>query len=213
MKKLYCITCPSGCQLTVIGSGFDMVIEGYKCSKGKDFAEAEMKNPTRTLTTTVRTKFPGVPVISVRTDGEIPKDKLMDAMQELSEVIIEEELNCGDTVLENVVKTGVRVIITSSALMKLGAELENKNVEIGRRGSSGSDSAAGKAGQGIGVVRNNIGVLEDIGMDAAGGFVGAAGEAVGVESTDESDGLEDAGAVDGGEGYIKPNSRPHIKRK
>jgi len=38
MKKMYCITCPLGCQLTIIGSGFDMVVEGNKCDKGRDFA-------------------------------------------------------------------------------------------------------------------------------------------------------------------------------
>ena len=210
MKKLYCITCPAGCLLTVIGTGFDMIVEGNKCDKGRDFAKHEMSNPSRTLTTTVRTKFPGIPVISVRTNGEIPRDKLMEAMGELSEVLVETELNCGDTVLENVAKTGVDVIITSSALMKLGAELENKNVELSRRGSSGSDPSSifnTVTGQGIGVVMNP-GALDTIGADAAGGFVGAAGEAVGVEDTfeDETDGNPE------GEGRIKQKSRPHIKR-
>ena len=209
MKKLYCITCPAGCLLTVIGTGFDMVVEGNKCDKGRDFAKHEMSNPSRTLTTTVRTKFPGVPVISVRTNGEIPRDKLMEAMSELSEVLVETELNCGDTVLENVAKTGVDVIITSSALMKLGAELENKNIELSRRGSPGSDSAVANisTGAGIGVVVNP-GVLDDLGADAAGGFVGAAGEAVGVEDTFEDDTDESKD----NEGRIKQKSRPHIKR-
>jgi CxxC motif-containing protein len=217
MRKLYCITCPAGCLLTVIGSGFDMVIEGNKCEKGREFAKHEMSNPSRTLTTTVRTKFPGVPVISVRTDGEIPRDKLMDAMKELSSVIVETELGCGDTVVEDIAKTGVRVIVTSFALMKLGAELENRNVELSRRGSSGDsggNTASGMTG-GFGSGLNNTGntgVLNDIGPEAAGGFVGAAGEAVGVEDTyveDESD--EEAGEKE--EGRMRISSRPHIKRK
>jgi len=211
MKKLYCITCPAGCLLTVIGSGFDMVVEGNKCEKGRDFAKHEMSNPSRTLTTTVRTKFPGVPVISVRTDGEIPRDKLMDAMKELSDVMVETELNCGDIVLENVVNTGVNVIITSAALMKLGAELENKNAELNRR-SSGGDSAAAfsqNTSPGIGIVMNP-GAVDVIGVDAAGGFVGAAGEAVGVEDTFEDD---EGNEAKDGEGRIKMSDRPHIKRR
>ena len=211
MRKLYCITCPSGCDLTIIGTGIDMVVEGSKCDRGYEFARHEMTNPTRTLTTTVRTKFPGVPVISVRTDGEIPKSKLMEAMHELSDVVIEEELCCGDTVLEDVANTGIRVIITSAALMQLGAELENKNTEIERRGSSGGPgaSAVSGSGTGIGSVRN-VGVLDDLGADSAGGFVGAAGEAVGVESNEEE--VLEYEETDDGKGRIKQKSRPHIKR-
>ena len=216
MKKLYCITCPAGCLMTVIGSGYDMVVEGSKCEKGRDFAKHEMSNPSRTLTTTVRTKFPGVPVISVRTDGEIPRDKLMEAMKELGDVIVETELNCGDTVHENVAGTGVDVIITSSALMKLGAELEYKNAELNRR-SSGGDSAAAAAtfgsvkSPGIGIV-TTPGALDVIGTEAAGGFVGAAGEAVGVEDTIEEE-SEETGETKDGDGRIKRSSRPHIKRR
>jgi len=188
-----------------------MVVEGNKCQKGYDFAEAEMTNPTRTLTTTVRTKFPGIPVISVRTAGEIPKEKLMDAMQELSKVVIEVEMDCGDTVVEDIANTGVSVIVTSGALMQLGAELENKNVKLEKFSSGGGPSAsavAGGGGAGVGIVRND-GVLDDIGADSADGFVGAAGEAVGVEGADAE---EDSVTGDEIDGYIRPKSRPHIKR-
>jgi len=190
-----------------------MVVEGNKCERGYEFAKHEMSNPSRTLTTTVRTKFPGVPVISVRTAGEIPRDRLMAAMNALSEVVVEEELGCGDTIMEDVAKTGVSVIVTSSALMQLGAELENKNAELNRRSSGGPSAAAvnpgsaSAAGGGIGIVRN-ADVLDDLGADAAGGFVGAAGEAVGVEdlTDEESDVAQD------GEGRIKQKGRPHIRK-
>jgi len=211
MKKLYCITCPSGCQLTVSGSGADTVVEGNKCRRGIDFAIAETSNPTRTLTTTVRTKFPGVPVISVRTDGEIPKDKIMDAMHELSEVVVSTELGCGDTVLGNVADTGVRVIVTSFALMQLGAELENKNAQLSSQGALESAGISMGAGSGIGKVRNS-GVLDNLGDESAGGFVGAAGEAVGVEDTVDEE-PEEAQKESGDEDHAKPKGRPHIKRK
>jgi len=188
-----------------------MVVEGNKCQKGFDFAEAEMTNPTRTLTTTVRTKFPGIPVISVRTAGEIPKEKLMDAMQELCKVVIDVEMDCGDAVVEDIANTGVSVIVTSGALMQLGAELENRNVKLEKFNSGGGPSAsaaAGTGGAGTGIVRNT-GVLDDIGADSADGFVGAAGEAVGVEGSDTE---EDSLTGDEGEGYVRPKSRPHIKR-
>jgi len=213
MKKLYCITCPGGCQLTVIGSGYDMIVEGNKCEKGTEFAKQEVANPSRTLTTTVRTKFPGIPVISVRTSEEIPRNTLMDAMIELSEVVVETELGCGDTLLEDIAGTGVSVIVTSSALMKLGAELENKNEELGKRSSAGtsSDPAQAATGGGIGAVRNpEAGVLDHLGAEAAGGFVGSAGEAVGVEDTinDEDEDAESEGTTN----KVRQKGRPHIRK-
>jgi len=117
MKELYCITCPAGCLLKVLE--FDahrsLKIEGNKCEKGFDFAKAELTNPMRTLTTTVRTTFSGVPVLPVRTDGEIPKDLIMDAMKELKSITVSEKLGCGDTVLENLAGSGVRVIATAAS--------------------------------------------------------------------------------------------------
>ena len=114
-KTMYCIICPTGCLLEVsmptVQSSLE--IEGNKCKKGIDFAIKEMTNPTRTLTTTVRTTFPGTPVLPVRTDGEIPKNKIMQAMQELSHVVVSTKLNCGDTIIHNIAETGVRVISTS----------------------------------------------------------------------------------------------------
>jgi CxxC motif-containing protein len=91
-------------------------VEGNACKRGVDFAEAEMTNPTRSLTTTVRTSLPGIPVLPVRTDGEIPKEKIMEAMRALSNVVISRELDCGDTVYENIAGSGVKVIATSDLL-------------------------------------------------------------------------------------------------
>ena len=117
MKELFCITCPTGCRLSVKGNGSDITVEGNGCNRGIDFAKTEMLSPTRSLTTTVRTTFPGVPVLPVRTDGEIPKGKLFDAMNELNKVVVSSELDCGDIVLENIAGCGIRVIATSDILL------------------------------------------------------------------------------------------------
>jgi CxxC motif-containing protein len=211
MRSLYCISCPAGCQLTVTGYGDDVAVEGNKCDKGVEFAQAETSNPTRTLTTTVRTKFPGVPVLSVRTDGEIPKDLIMDAMSEINQVIIETEMGCGDILIENILDTGISVIVTGTALMQLGAELENKN-EILKSGVA-SGGAAVAMGGGVGIVRNAE-VLDHIGIEAAGGFVGTAGNAVGVENPEDEDEFDDDEETEEESGgVIRKQSRPHIKRR
>ena len=134
MKELYCITCPAGCRLTVTGEKNAITVEGNGCKRGVEFALAEMTNPTRSLTTTVRTTFSGVPVLPVRTDGEIPKGKIMEAMMVLRGVVISSELDCGDTVMEDLIGSGVRVIATSDALMRLNKQY-NKHYEHNSNGN------------------------------------------------------------------------------
>jgi len=130
MQLLYCIACPAGCEMEVMGTGALVSVNGNKCSKGKDFALAETTNPKRVLTTTVRTNFPDIPVIPVRTNGEIPKGMLRRAVHELSTIIVKDELACGDVVVDNLLGSGVSVIITSGLLKQVGAELENKNEKL-----------------------------------------------------------------------------------
>ena len=133
MKQLYCISCPTGCLLSIIDSGVDCHVKGNACDMGLSFAKTEMRKPTRTLTSTVRTSIPGVPVLPVRTDGEIPKVKIDEAMRELNKIVVDRELDCGDTVLENVAGCGVRVIATSDALRQSNSkfDIQNQQLQIG----------------------------------------------------------------------------------
>jgi len=118
MKTILCIVCPNGCRLraekSAEGEGYD--ISGNKCKRGVDFATAEITNPTRTLTTTVRTSFPGFPVLPVRTAGEIPKGKIREAMNCLNAITVSRPLGIGEIVAENILGLGVDVIVTSNIL-------------------------------------------------------------------------------------------------
>jgi CxxC motif-containing protein len=121
MKEILCIVCPNGCRLHAEKSAEGYVIEDYtisgnKCKRGVDFAIAEITNPTRTLTTTVRTSFPGVPVLPVRTAGEIPKGKIGELMNFINTIMVSRPLGIGETVAENVFGLGVNVIVTSDMI-------------------------------------------------------------------------------------------------
>jgi CxxC motif-containing protein len=94
-------------------------VSGNRCKRGIAFAETEMTNPKRTLTTTVRTAFPGVPVLPVRTAGEIPKGKLPELMRFLNTVTIREPLAIGAAAAENVLGLGINVIVTSNILREV----------------------------------------------------------------------------------------------
>jgi CxxC motif-containing protein len=116
MKTILCIVCPNGCRLGVEENNEGLVVSGNQCKRGIDFAMAEITNPTRTLTTTVRTSFPGVPVLPVRTDGEIPKGKIRELMNYINGIIINRPMGIGEAVAEDILGLGVNVIATSNIL-------------------------------------------------------------------------------------------------
>lgn len=53
-KKLICIGCPKGCELTVFLDGKQVTkVEGNHCKKGAVYGEKEVTAPTRIVTSTV----------------------------------------------------------------------------------------------------------------------------------------------------------------
>ena len=113
--ELVCIVCPQGCRLKAEQSEGTVAVSGNRCPRGAAFAEEELRCPRRSLTTTVRAAGAFLPV---RTDGEIPKDLWPAAMRVLNQIVVKAPLRCGDTVCENLLDTGVRVIATASLTEK-----------------------------------------------------------------------------------------------
>jgi len=113
MKQITCITCPIGCRITIEAADGGYVLSGNKCPKGERFAQTELTAPIRSLTTTVRTAFPAMPVLPVRTNGEVPKEKISDIIRELSKITITEKIGIGETVVANIAGTGCDIIATS----------------------------------------------------------------------------------------------------
>jgi CxxC motif-containing protein len=116
---ILCIACPNGCRLTVEkkpDSCAGYTVSGNQCKRGIEFAITEITSPVRTLTTTVRTVFPGVPALPVRSSGEIPKGKLFEVTQFINTVTLDRRLGIGETVIPNVLGMGSDIITTSNIL-------------------------------------------------------------------------------------------------
>jgi CxxC motif-containing protein len=118
MRELVCIVCPNGCRLQVETDQGNIQVTGNRCKRGIDFAQGEITNPVRTLTSTVRTSFPGVPVLPVRTDGEIPREKIPALMRFLGTIIVQEPLGIGAVAAANPLNLGRNIIVTSNILLE-----------------------------------------------------------------------------------------------
>lgn len=111
MKELVCIVCPKGCRLHVDEEN-DYAVTGNACPRGAVYGHGEIKNPTRVLTSTVKIDGALYRRCPVKTDGVVPKGKLMEIMKLLNAVELKSPVQIGQVVIENVAGTGANVVVT-----------------------------------------------------------------------------------------------------
>jgi len=114
-RELTCICCPLGCQIKVVLDGGEIKsITGNTCERGKVYAQKEVTNPTRIVTSTVKISGGEKEFTSVKTKNDIPKGKIFDVMKDINKVVAKAPINIGDVVIDNVAGTGVSVIATKA---------------------------------------------------------------------------------------------------
>lgn len=116
-KKIICIICPQGCNITVRGDldkGEIESIEGFTCKRGKNYAENEFIHPLRILTSSVKVEGASAPLVPVRTRTAIPKELLFKGMEEIRKITLNGKVECGDVIVENFLGTGVDLVASGS---------------------------------------------------------------------------------------------------
>ena len=114
-RELICINCPLGCSLTVtMENGAVKKVEGNTCKQGEAYGKKEVTNPTRIVTSSVRVAGGSLPVVSVKTASDIPKEKIYDCAEALRFVRVNVPVHIGDVVLKDVCQTGVDIIATKN---------------------------------------------------------------------------------------------------
>ncbi|PMQ01392.1 MAG: molybdopterin oxidoreductase [Dictyoglomus sp. NZ13-RE01] len=115
IKKFVCVQCPLGCKLTVELNGNEIVkIEGNRCKRGIEYAEDEIKDPKRVLTTSIKVIGGNLPLVSVRTDKPIPKRYIKEIMEIIKEKEVKAPVKRGDVIIQNIMNTGANIIATRS---------------------------------------------------------------------------------------------------
>lgn len=114
--KLCCTTCPKECVVTVVVQNDILVrVEGEGCKRGKKFAQKELTNPERTLTSTVVVKNGEITyLLPVKTAAPIPKKDIVQAMAKIRKTILIKPCDRGDVVIPNICNSGVDVIACRS---------------------------------------------------------------------------------------------------
>jgi CxxC motif-containing protein len=118
VKVIRCIVCPTGCQIQAISKGSDIVFEGYTCKRGLEYAQQEFYEPKRILTTTMRVGNGFLPLIPVRTNKPILKEKLNEALTEIAKTEVNAPIKMGDILIENILGLESNVIASRDLIKK-----------------------------------------------------------------------------------------------
>ncbi len=113
-RNLICVSCPLGCPIEVeIENGEVVSVTGNTCKRGDAYARAEVTNPVRSLTTSVKIENGLHAVVPVKSSGPVPKDKMFDCMKEINAVTVKTPVKTGDVIIENILGLGVDIVATN----------------------------------------------------------------------------------------------------
>ena len=114
-QEIICIGCPLGCRGKVMfdDEGEVLEFEGYACKEGEDYAEVEVKAPARTLTGTVLVESEIRPLLPVRLNKPISKEKLKECMKVLARVRVKPPIKLGEVIVPKILHTDADIIATA----------------------------------------------------------------------------------------------------
>ncbi|CCU78930.1 protein of unknown function DUF1667 [Halanaerobium saccharolyticum subsp. saccharolyticum DSM 6643] len=118
-KYISCILCPNGCDIKVKYMNDEIIeIEGAVCPKGKDYAKQEIKNPLRTLTSSVMVEDGDTSLVSVKTSKPVPLEKVMDIMNVIDDVNVNAPVSVGDIIIESPAGLDCDIVATREVKIK-----------------------------------------------------------------------------------------------
>jgi CxxC motif-containing protein/NADPH-dependent 2,4-dienoyl-CoA reductase/sulfur reductase-like enzyme len=111
ITELICIVCPKGCHLKVDAKN-GYAVSGNSCERGEAYGKKELTNPTRVITSTAIVKDGVYLRVPVKTDKDIAKGKIFEAMLLLDNLKMEAPVQIGDIIVKDILNTGVNFVAT-----------------------------------------------------------------------------------------------------
>jgi CxxC motif-containing protein len=120
-RDIVCFVCPQGCLLavqTAEEADDEIRVENNRCLRGMEFAVKELKDPERTLTSTLRVNNGTMPLVSIRSDAPVKKTELKDLITYFDDITINAPVSGGKTLFSAIGKNSVNIIATCSVERK-----------------------------------------------------------------------------------------------
>ena len=114
-KKIICIKCPKGCEIITTYDGNEITeLFGNSCSLGPVYAEKELNNPERTITTTVKILNALVPLIPVWSENPVEKASVIDIVKFLKNKVVYAPVQKGQILFKNILNKNINIISSCS---------------------------------------------------------------------------------------------------
>lgn len=111
--NITCILCPIGCEIRINKKEL-FIIDGAKCKKGIEYSKNEVLNPKRILTTSILVRNGNIPLVSVKTNKPIPKDKIFKILKIIKNTSVNAPIEIGEIIIKNILDTGSDIIATKT---------------------------------------------------------------------------------------------------
>jgi CxxC motif-containing protein len=120
IKKLTCISCPIGCELSVSldENGKIVDIEGNRCPRGEEYAISEITDPKRILPISVKVENGEMELVSAKTDKPVPKKRLNEIIDYIKKLKVKAPIKRGDVIVKNILETGANLVATRTVNKK-----------------------------------------------------------------------------------------------
>ncbi|MBN1214350.1 MAG: DUF1667 domain-containing protein [Candidatus Lokiarchaeota archaeon] len=111
IKTIRCIVCPTGCLIEVREDiEGKNTFQGYTCKRGLEYAQQEFFEPKRIMTTTIKIDNAIHPLLPVRSNKPLLKEKLNEAFQIIANTTIKAPVKMGDILIKNITNEDVNII-------------------------------------------------------------------------------------------------------
>ena len=112
-RNMTCILCPNGCEMNLAYEEKELIsVSGNRCPKGAGYAEQEIKNPMRSIASSVLVEGGDLPLCSVRLSAPIPRERIPEVMTEIRKLHAFAPVHIGDVLLPHVLGLDSDVIAT-----------------------------------------------------------------------------------------------------
>ena len=112
-REFVCIVCPKSCEITAEEDNGALRVTGNECEHGILFAEQEVYNPQRILTTTV--KLATGELLPVRSRGTVKKSELKTLIGQLKNIIVVPPVEIGQVIVPSIGENSVEIVAADAA--------------------------------------------------------------------------------------------------
>ena len=89
-------------------------VKGNNCKNGIEYAENEIFNPERIVTTTVKISGASLPLLPVKTAASVPKELCFKVIEAAAKLQVRAPVKTGEVLIHNILKSGINLVATRS---------------------------------------------------------------------------------------------------